>query len=219
MEKVKFISKKRSNCEKINNNQNPNIKKVNFYTKKPENKNHDLPQYRLDAYKQAIKVNSFKYLTKLLNKLLDNSEYPNRLKGEKILKQNSSFTKNVKDEDNLNFIRMKIKEIYCYVKDVKDETKSEGINKQKQNKIFITKLLKYIDENEKSLSENMKTIKTYLNMTMEKYIEIYYGTEDFKKFCQKEKIKFFEKEFIKEKGFPLLKELGFLKLIKMNQKQ
>ena len=216
VEKVKFITKKRSNYEKINNNQNPNIKIVNFHTKKSESKNHDELQYRLDAYKKAIKVNSFQYLTKLLNYLLDNSEYRNRLKSEKILKQNSSFTKNVKDEDNLKFITMKIKEIYCYVK---DETKSEGINKQKQNKRFITKLMKYMDENKNSLSENMKTIETYLNMTMEEYIEIYYGTEDFKKFCKKKKIKFFEKEFIKEKGFPMLKELGFLRLIKMNQKQ
>lgn len=64
MEKVKFISKKRNNCEKINNNQNPNIKIVNFYTKKPESKNHEVPQYRLDAYILAIKVNSFQYLIK-----------------------------------------------------------------------------------------------------------------------------------------------------------
>lgn len=184
MEKVKFISKKRNNCEKINNNQNPNIKIVNFYTKKPESKNHEVPQYRLDAYILAIKVNSFQYLTNLLNDLLDNSELPNGLKGKKILKQNSSFTKNVKDKDNLKFIGMKIKEIYCYVK---GETKPEGINKQEKNIKFITKLMKYLDENENSLNENMTTLKGYLNMTMEEYIQIYYGTKILKNFAKKRK--------------------------------
>lgn len=100
------------------------------------------------------------------------------------MKQNSSFTKNVKDKDNLKFIGMKIKEIYCYVK---GETKPEGINKQEKNIKFITKLMKYLDENENSLNENMTTLKGYLNMTMEEYIQIYYGTKILKNFAKKRK--------------------------------
>ena len=52
-------------------------------------------------------------------------------------------------------------------------------------------------------------------MNMEEYIKIYYESEEFKNFCKDEKIQFYEKEFIKEKKFPILKDYGFLKLIKM----
>ena len=54
-------------------------------------------------------------------------------------------------------------------------------------------------------------------MTVEKSIELYYQSESFKVFSNEEKIKFFDNEFIKEKGFSMLEKNGFIKLIKLYQ--
>ena len=56
-------------------------------------------------------------------------------------------------------------------------------------------------------------------MTVEKSIELFYQSEFFKKFSNEEKIKFFDNNFIKEKGFSMLEKNGFIKLTKLYQNQ
>ena len=84
---------------------------------------------------------------------------------------------------------------------------------KKKNKEFIKKILNYKPDIE---NENLKILKDYLEMRFEDFIIEYYQTDDFKKFSKNEKIQFYEKEFIKEKKFPMLKEYGYLKLLKIN---
>ena len=107
---------------------------------------------------------------------------------------------------------MTIKEIYCILK---DDKKSEGKSLQLRNKEFIDAIIKYIEDKGKNISKDLEKLKNYLNMTMEEYIKKYYDTNEFKKFCKEEKIKYYEEEFIKEKKFPMLKDYGFLKLIRI----
>jgi hypothetical protein len=61
--------------------------------------------YRLDGYKKAFKVNCFQYITNTLNELL-----PKEFIGKKkFYKPNhESFTANVKEEDNLKFLSIKL---------------------------------------------------------------------------------------------------------------
>ena len=111
---------------------------------------------------------------------------------------------------------MFIKEIY-----------SDGINSEKhkvnhlqiKNKEFFDKLMKYIELNDNNISDNLKKINKYLNMTMEEYIDFYYETDSFKNFCKDDKIKFYEEEFFNEKKFSFLEKNkekinGFCKLIR-----
>lgn len=170
-------------------------------------------QYRLDYYKKAFKVYCFKHLTKLLNYLLSKCNLPKEFKNKKIFKPNNeSFTSNAKEKDNYKFLSMSLKDIFSYIN---NDKQPHGISLQKSNKNLIDKILNYIELKGKNYSKDYDNLKKYLNMTMEDYIIIYYDTEEFKKFCADEKIQFYEKEFIKEKKFPMLEKYGFLRLIKM----
>ena len=224
-----FISKKRKNPEiNLQNNGEPN-KHITNQKNKTKETTHitDAPisekskivkyQYRLDYYKKAFKVNCFKHLTKFLNYLLSKCNLPNKeFKNKKIFKPNNEyFTSNAKEEDNYIFLYMKLKDIFCYIK---DDNKSQGISLQKSNKQLIDMILNYFEQKGHNYSKDDENLKKYLNMSMEEYIKIYYDTDEFKKFCKEEKIQFYEKEFKKEKKFGMLEKYGFLRLIKMYQK-
>ncbi len=224
-EKIEFISRKRKLSEKDsqtsktlpqkskiqNPNTNTNESNENFELSQ-ENINYKF-QYRLDYYKKAFKVHCFKHLTKFLNFLISKCAFPNELRNKKICKPNNeSFTSNAKEEDNFKFLSMSLKDIYCYVK---NGEKDKGISLQKNNKKLIDQMIRYIESKKNDNNKDLENLNKYLNMSMEEYIKIYYGIEEFQKFCKEEKIQFYEKEFIKEKKFPMLKDYGFLRLIKM----
>lgn len=166
--------------------------------------------YRLDYYKKAFKVNCFKYLTDSLNALL--KPLPKELSGEKFFKPNhDSFTSNVKEKDNLIFLSMTLKKAFTYY--IRSDKKVKGIKKQEKNENLINNIFNYEPKNKNDLSQ-LEELKKYLNKTVEKHIELYYESESFKSFSREEKIKFFDKEFLNEKGFSMLQENGFIKLIK-----
>lgn len=226
-ERPKFISKKRkyslSEEESFIKNQKVQTKETNECTHKnkkgQENKiqlnieNKIKCQYRLDYYKKAFKVHCFKYLTKYLNDLIIKCKLPKEFKNKKIFKPNNeSFTANAKEKDNYNFLFMPLKEVFCYVRNEKSD---QGISLQKSNKILIEEILNYINMKGDNIPQELENLRKYLNMKVEDYIKIYYDTEEFKKFCKEDKIKFYEKEFIKEKKFAMLEKYGFLRLIKL----
>jgi hypothetical protein len=168
--------------------------------------------YRLDGYKKAFKVNCFQYLTNTLNELL-----PKELIGKKkFYKPNhESFTANVTEEDNLYFLSMSLKEVYTYIEIDKDK-KAKGTKKKDKNADLIEIIFNYKSKSYDD-SQNLEKLKQYLDMTVEKSIELYYQSESFKVFSSGEKIKFFDCKFIKEKGFSMLEKNGFIKLIKLYQ--
>ena len=170
--------------------------------------------YRLDGYKKAFKVNCFQYLTNTLNELL-----PKELIGKKkFYKPNhESFTANVTEEDNLYFLSMTLKEVYTYIVIDKDkDKKAKGTKKKDKNADLIEIIFNYKPKSYDD-SQNLEKLKQYLDMTVEKSIELYYQSESFKDFRSGEKIKFFDSKFIKEKGFSMLEKKGFIKLIKLYQ--
>lgn len=228
IEGSKFISKKRKfsiNNEEDNfmKNQKVQTKETNECThKNKKDKEIEIQlniekklkyQYRLDYYKKAFKVHCFKYLTNYLNVLLSKCNLPKEFKNKKIFKPNNeSFTANAKEKDNYNFLSMPLKDVYCYVR---NEKSTQGISLQKSNKVLIEEILNYINMKGDNIPQELENLRKYLNMKVEDYIKIYYDTEEFKKFCKEDKIKFYEKEFIKEKKFAMLEKYGFLRLIKL----
>jgi len=168
--------------------------------------------YRLDYYKKAFKVNCFKYLRKTLNDLL--KPLPKEFSGQKFLKPNhEAFTSNVKENDNLNFLSMTLKEVFTYID--KDK-KVKGAKKKDKNANLIENIFNYETKNNYNL-QNLEKLKKYLNMTVEENIKLYYKSESFQEFSNRDEIKFYDSNFIKEKGFSMLEENGFIKLIKLYQ--
>lgn len=237
--KIKFISKKRKNSESQNTfessetkndislnikyqNQNIKLKKVNSSIDLSKNKNNKKYKFRVDYLIKAFKVSVFQNLTKELNDLLAICNLPYDLKKYQIHKPNNKyFTSNAKIKDNLKFLEMFIKDIYS------NDIYSNAINNEKhkvnhlqiKNEEFFDKLMKYIELNNNNISDNLKKINKYLNMTMEEYIDFYYETDSFKNFCKDDKIKFYEEEFFNEKKFSFLEKNkekinGFCKLIR-----
>lgn len=222
-EKVEFISKKRKNSDNHSQTSKsfPSITKIQNSKSNDSNEKIEISeeesyykfQYRLDYYKKAFKVHCFKHLTKFLNYLVYKCPFPKELKNKKICKPNNeSFTSNAKEEDNFKFLSMTLKDIYCYVK---NSAKEKGISLQKNNQKLIEQMIGVIERRKNEKNNDFENLRKYLYMTMEEYIIIYYETEEFKKFCNLEKIQFYEKEFIKEKKFHMLEDYGFLRLIKM----
>lgn len=201
--KSQYISKKRKNAK--------NNLHTNRYFKKMHNEINSKYNYRLDYYKKAFKSSLIKSLTKFLNKLIFNCNFPKPLKNKKIFKPNSKdFSANVNNVDNFEFLNKSLSYIFCYFK---EGGELQGKNLQKKNKKFIEMILNF-----NPVQENMhlNMLKYYLKMRLEDYIKEYYKSDDFKAFCKKDIIKFYENEFMKEKKFGLLSENGFINLIKNN---
>lgn len=235
--KIKFISKKRKNSESHNTfessetkndislniksqnqNQNIKLKKVNSSIDLSKNKNNKKYKFRVDYLIKAFKVSCFQNLTKELNDLLTICNLPYDLKKCQIHKPNNKyFTSNAKIEDNLKFLETPVKDIYS---NRINSEKHKANHLQIENEKFFEKLMKYIELNNNNISDNLKKINKYLNMTMEEYIDFYYETDSFKNFCKDDKIKFYEEEFINEKKFSFLEKNketkinGFCKLIR-----
>ena len=174
---------------------------------KTSNENEHVPppsnektEYRNDYFIKKFKKDCFSnYMTKKLNKYLKESQFPKRTK---IYKPNcNAFTSIANLNKNLVFLSMKIKEVFA-LNDAK-EGNLQDKNSELFNKIFTQKKLK-----------NCEKLKELLNLSVEDAIKEYYLSEEFKIFCAKDEIKKYNNEFFKEKKFSMLKECGFLKLIK-----
>lgn len=165
--------------------------------------------YRLEYYKKHFKVNFIKYLKNYGNELIKKSPFPKKIKKKLIFSSPNSilFTSDSKDIHNYNFLNLTINEILILGR------KSSSGSLQQKNYEVIEKIKKILKENE---SVEFNEIKNFLFiMTLEDAYKLFYESNDFVKFCNDEKTKFYDREFIKEKHFSLLEKFGFIHLIKM----
>lgn len=174
-------------------------KKINFNCKSDTPKT----EYRNDYYIKKLKKDIFSnFATKRLNDCLKDNQFP---KKTKIFKPNrAAFTSIANLNKNLSFLPMKIKEVFS-LNDDKEGNLQEK-NKELFDKIFETKKIKN--------PESFERLKKLLNLTIEETIKDYYYSAEFSDFCKKEEIKNYDKEFLKEKKFSMLKDYGFLKLLR-----
>ena len=164
--------------------------------------------FRNDYIVKKIKVNCFSdYMTEELNKASKNLTFLDEPKYLKIyMPNNKACTSIASLKKNLEFLPMRLKDIYTLCK--------EG-EKQEKNKVLFAKIFNYQDpKNIHKLDE----IKMLLNTTVEEAIEKYYHSEAFKEFRSKDEIRKYDEQFFKEKGFHLLQqyrnENGFVKYLK-----
>lgn len=164
--------------------------------------------YRQDYYIKQFKVQYSLWLRNYLNqklKLLIN-EIKSCRKHLKFYPLNSlKFTANTKYEDNKLFLSLKIKEILIVGI---DGVKSSNQKKNKEN-------IEIIENNLYKHNENANPdLLNFLNSTMEDSIQIFYHSEHFQKFKDSDQAKLNDLKFEQEKKFSLLKENGFIYLIK-----
>ena len=174
-------------------------KKINFNCKSDTPKT----EYRNDYYIKKLKKDIFSnFARNKINQCLKDNQFP---KKTKIYKPNcAAFTSIANLNKNLSFLPMKLKEVFS-LNDNKEGNLQEK-NKELFDKIFETKKIKN--------PESFERLKKLLNLTVEEIIKDYYYSPEFSDFCKKEEIKNYDKEFFKEKKFSMLKDYGFLKLLR-----
>ena len=145
--------------------------------------------------------------------LIKRSFLPKELKKEKLSAPNHlSFTGNAAEKDNYKFLFFNVKDIFCFYKN-----ENCKISLQKKNRRIIDKILQFIDGSESE--EKYSNVKAFFKMSLEDAYEIFYESEDFKKYATYSKTVFLDKEFKVEKGYSLLEKNAFIKMIKMYGKR
>ena len=204
-EKIKIISE----GEKIE--QKPTRESTGEFIKiknKIQNKLFEVNQklYRNEYYIKKFKVECFSnFATNKLNYFLKSCEFPKRLNLNKIyMPNNKAFTSIANQKKNKAFLSIPIKDIFSM-------KNGEGQSQEKNALNFITI---FNSRNEAGNIQAYDRLVEYLNMTMEEVIIDYYNSKEFENFITNEKIIEFDIEFYKEKKFSILKDFGFLRLIK-----
>ena len=207
--------------EKQNNISENNFKKTNDTSKEEKKDNNPVlipfqtkkPQKRIDYCIKYFKTNFVEFLKKYGNMLIKRSFLPKELKKEKLSAPNHlSFTGNAAEKDNYKFLFFKVEDIFCFYKN-----ENCKISLQKKNRRIIDKILQFIDGSESE--EKYSNVKAFFKMSLEDAYEIFYESEDFKKYATYSKTVFLDKEFKVEKGYSLLEKNAFVKMIKMYGKR
>ena len=215
----KFLGRKLSKHDSKNYSKNNESQKNEVNDEKNQSKKEEiiskiiLPNYKLENYIKAFKANMLGYINITLRNLYEKCQFykfDNEFGNMTFhLPNYKKYQGNAKQKDNKEFIKKQIKEVFQDY----DVNEIEGTSRQKDNKNLIEKIYEII--NFPSTAEQ-KALKDFLEMTIEKAIEKYYdSSEEFQDFKKNRKIKFFDRQFFKEKyrNYSLLEKNGFLKLV------
>lgn len=203
------------NSKIIQSNQNNNkkifiLKKENlekFTNTHVKNNSNDI--YRKDAYYKHFKSLFAKYLKNKANRL-KNICFPHFSKNN-LYALAYKYTGNVKERDNYNFLKYKIKEIFIYGKNAITK------NRQYNNELII----KYIENNENAAKENFiyTELVDFLNDTVEnELIKFYSNKKEFENLNKDPKCLFFDYHYKRETGISLLERYGFINCLKNKKK-
>ena len=211
----KNISSTSPNSDK--NCKNKNIKKKIFTIekvkkrKKSEKKN---PMYwRNDDTKLYWKPKIGQFGQKLLNKAIKESELPLKYKKHIYLPSTKYFTGIAAIEFNYHSLSEMFMDIYSKGK--------EEEPRPKENHEAFTDILNYCNEiGNDQLPESVKKVKDLIEMKYEDLIRMFYDSDYFIDFKEKEKDKIqFHDEGIKlQEGFSLLEDYGLIKLFKKRKR-
>ena len=164
---------------------------------------------RIDYGKKFFKTNFSSFLKNHANRLIQKSYLPKNLK-QKISSPNSlSFTSNVNDSDNLAFLSFSIQKIFCYYKESNRCQNSLQIKNQKK----IENIMNYIENCEND--SKYEKIYSFFKMSLEDAYELFYESEEFKRYAETSKAIEQDKEFKAQKRISLLEKNGYIKMIKI----
>lgn len=186
------------------------IKKVDKFT----TKDNSLPNYwRFDMAKKHFKSKISDFGTDLINGLIHDGDLPEELKMKIIHKPNSLlFTANVKISDNYNFLNNTLRTIYTIGKETEDL--------QRKNDENITNIYGNFEKvGHNNLSNNLKAIKSFFDMTYKDLIINFYESYEFTNFKEDAKTEFFDEGTIRQEGFSLLEDYGLIKIFMMLKKK
>ena len=195
------------------NNSKININKLIFGLKSKKT-----IEPRIDYAIKSIKGYISKYLKNYGNKLIKECNFQNKLQKMKLFAPSYYyFTGNSNEKDNSVFLNFTIEQILTYP-DEKNKKKKDN-RLQRQNQKNIKALKDYIEDNyDENVPEKMQELLNFFRMTYEEIVALFYKSNQFKDYSSSEKILKLDEHFIKAKGFSLIENNGFIKLMKKYNK-
>ena len=207
-----MLVKKHFQDNSINNfshikNINKNESKPKYFEINKIIKKNNMPIYRLDYYKKIFIKNFLKYLLKCSNDLIIKCNIKEIGEQKLHMPNYKLYAGNPKEKDNKEFLKKTIKMVFMDY----DKQSKKGIGRQKSNEKLINKIY----EKDFPLSEDEYSLNEFFNMTIEKGIELYYESDEFKMFKDDEINQYYDKMFYNEKNrkFSLFDKNGFIKLV------
>ena len=153
--------------------------------------------FRVEDAKKHFKKAVNDYALSELNRLIKISHLPKRLKRKIHTPSYKTFTSNVKEKDNYDFLNYEFKDILSIGK---------STNKlQNFNSSIIAQILK---------NKNIPDIVKFLHLTYENIIKRFYDSDHFETFKTKKLTQYFCKGIKEEKNISLLEKNGLIKLFK-----
>ena len=172
-------------------------------------------EIRTDYAIKNIKVHISKFMNKYGNELIKECNFQNRLKKVKLfLPSYNYFTGNSNEKDNYVFLNFTVEQILTYPDKIEKNSKKNN-RLQRQNKEIIKDIKDHIEEkypDEKP--QKCQEMLNFFSMTYEEIISLFYKSKLFKDYSSSTKTQKLDEQFIKSKGFSLMENNGFIRLIK-----
>ena len=169
--------------------------------------------WRNDDTKLYWKPKIGQFGQKLLKKAIKESELPLKYKKDIYLPNTKYFTGKAAIEFNYHSLSEMFMDIYSKGK--------EEESRQNENYEAFTDILSYCNEiGNDHLPESVKKVKDLIEMKYEDLIRMFYDSDYFIDFKEKEKdkIQFHDEEIKLQEGFSLLEDYGLIKLFKKRKR-
>ena len=169
-------------------------------------------EWRMDNTKKHWKTRISNYAKEEINKYISESDLPKELKNLIHSPHSKKFSANPVVTANYKFLNYNLFQIFTIGK--------EDGKLQRQNEENITKIFEYIEKvGLDNISESLRKIKNFFEMTYEDLIRKFYDSYEFLDFKNDETTIFYDEGIKKQEKFSLLKDYGLIKLFKMIQKK
>jgi hypothetical protein len=172
---------------------------------------------RIDYAIKNFKVTAVKYIKEYGNKLIKECKFKGQLKNKKLFSpSNKYFTGISNEKENNIFLDFTVAELLSYPNDEFGEIKD---NRLQQNNKKIIQQMRELINNMKIITKEYRALLDYFNMSFEEALILFYQSNEFSVYKETEKAKFLDSQFIKVKGFSLLKKNSFISMMRHQQNE
>ena len=186
------------------------LKKENIFGLETNKQMEILP--RIDYAIKNFKVTAVKYIKEYGNELIKKCKFKGELKNKKLFSpSNKYFTGISNEKENKIFLDFTVAELLSYPNDEFGNLKD---NRLQQNNKKIIQMMKDAINNMKTITKEYKDLLDYFNMTFENALMLFYESDEFTIYKETEKAKYLDSQFIKVKGFSLLKKNSFIAMMR-----
>lgn len=210
LEKEKKQKSTTNNTTDKSKNGKIELKKENIFGLETNKQPEILP--RIDYAIKNFKVTAVKFIKEYGNKLIKECKFKGELKNKKLFSpSNKYFTGISNEKENNIFLDFTVAELLSYPNDEFGDIKDNRL--QQNNKKIIQKMKEVINDM-KIITKEYKDLLDYFNMTFENALILFYESNEFSIYKETEKAKYLDSQFIKVKGFSLLKKNSFIAMMR-----